>query len=189
LSYLHSGGEAIRASPANKGEDHFAVWDGNPSPEIDVLPDPCDFGQVKLGHRLFRTVRIINAGTGEIHLFDAALKQEPGGLFSIARDTCSGASLEPVQATRDKRVFCEIELTFAPVEAKRVQAALVLMFSDPAFRDHTVSVTGTGIEPDDRRYQGVWGWLAVLVLVLWIVLRLPVSASGWWRWMKKNSNK
>jgi hypothetical protein len=182
-------GEAIRASPANKGEDHFAVWDGNPSPEIDVLPDPCDFGQVKLGHRLFRTVRIINAGTGEIHLFDAALKQEPGGLFSIARDTCSGASLEPVQATRDKRVFCEIELTFAPVEAKRVQAALVLMFSDPAFRDHTVSVTGTGIEPDDRRYQGVWGWLAVLVLVLWIVLRLPVSASGWWRWMKKNSNK
>ena len=69
---------------------------------------------------------------------------------------------------------------------ERASGNLLLISNDPNSPVHPVILTGTGVAPDDMKYPGLLGWMAILILVLRMILGLPVSARGWERWMRKN---
>jgi hypothetical protein len=182
-------GRAINRSVISMSENLPIIGKDSPPPRIKVMPDPCEFGEVKRGLNLTRTVSVTNIGGAGLHLKQAALEPAGVGHFAIVKDTCTGAFLEARLKSPDTPSLCEVDIVFAPAMVKKAEARLLLTSNDPSEPHYVVLLTGAGVDPEKLRYPGFWGWVAILILVLRMILGVPVSARGWGRWMNKRDKR
>ena len=182
-------GRAIKSADISGNEDLTITKTEDLSPRMVVTPNLVEFGEVEKGLKLTRNIRVINAGSVDLYLNKLVLDPGGKGPFKIGKESCSGAVLEAGSGDSDSPPFCEVRIVFNPDKIGNLRARLQLSSSGPLPVVHTVMITGSGVDPENQDYHGFWGWIAILVLVLRIVLRLPVSAGGWGRWMNKRDKR
>lgn len=179
-------GRGLQASSEGTGDDHAVTVTSVSYPRIEAGPDPCDFGKVHKGVSVLRTVTVSNTGRGDLYLDRVVLESGRAGPFMIEKDTCSGNVL--TGADPDSR--CEVQIVFTPEREGDAGTRLRFSSSDPLNAVYAVLLKGTGIRKKRSLYPGFWGWVAILILILRMLLGFPVSASGWRRWLGgKNSGK
>jgi uncharacterized repeat protein (TIGR01451 family) len=126
-------------------------------PQLEVAPDPADFGAVPLGLAATRTLTIRNVGDSTLHLGTVALAGADAALFAPGGDvsSCNGAELAPAAS-------CAFSMTYTPTAVGSHAAQLVISsdgvpdpfvtpLSGTALASHTVTpvVDGPGtIAPD-----------------------------------------
>jgi hypothetical protein len=182
-------GSAVEATVTTSSEYPGVISKDSSFPRIKAEPDPCIFGDVQKGDDLSRTIRITNAGNGDLRLNQVGIEPEGKGTFVIRDDTCSGVVLEADPGKPGHLSSCEVEIVFMPAVLEEFEASLMLVSNDPAYPVYPVILRGTGIKSNGLKYPGFWGWIAILILVLRMVLGLPATAGGWRRWVKtSNSN-
>ncbi len=106
--------------------------------DATASPSSLAFGGVRPGNTTSpETVTLTNDGNATVHVTSATLTGDSS--FSLAADTCSGATLA-VGAT------CTVQVEFAPTTLGPLQASL--SFGDDALNSpQVVAVTGSGIQP------------------------------------------
>lgn len=107
-------------------------------PHATASPSAISFGSVRPGKSASpQTVTLTNDGNTATHVVSATLTGSPG--FSIAADTCSGATLAAGAA-------CTVQVGFAPANLGTFNATL--SFSDDATNSpQTVTLSGSGVQP------------------------------------------
>jgi hypothetical protein len=102
-------------------------------PHLSVSLSPLDFGSVKVGKSLKKTLKIINNGTGDLSV---SIGGVGGTDFSIAGKT--NITVKPNKSY-------SLSITFKPGSTGAETATLVLNSNDPAAATISISLTGTGI--------------------------------------------
>jgi photosystem II stability/assembly factor-like uncharacterized protein len=102
-------------------------------PHISVSPNSLEFGSVKVGRSLKKTLKIMNNGTGDLSV---SIGGVGGTDFSVAGST--NITVKP------KRSY-NLGVTFKPTSAGDKTATLGLNSNDPDVTTISISLTGTGI--------------------------------------------
>ena len=101
-------------------------------PHISVSGNSLDFGSVKVGKSLKKTLKITNNGTGDLTV---SIGGVGGTNFSVAGST--SVTVKPNKSY-------SLGITFKPSSKGNETAALVLTTNDPADATVHISLTGTG---------------------------------------------
>lgn len=182
-------GRGTNSPPTNPDDNMASRRNGPIPPVIKLLPNPLEFGDVEIGKTATRMLKVLNAGGGGLGLDRVYLDEKGVDIFRIGSDTCSGALLKGTPENPDSAGYCEVEIMFSPKSTNEAIASFNLTSSEPFSAVHTVLVKGRGVDPDDPGYPGFWGWVAILVLVLRMVLGVPVSARGWGKWISRRDKR
>lgn len=126
-------------------------------PQLEVTPDPADFGAVPLSLAATRTLTIRNVGDSVLQLGSVTVAGTDAGLFALGSDvsSCSGAQLAPAAT-------CSFSMTYTPIAVGSHTAQLVIAsdgvpnpfvatLSGSALASHTVTPIADGagsITPD-----------------------------------------
>jgi hypothetical protein len=108
-------------------------------PQLEVTPDPADFGVVPLGYAATRTLTVKNIGDGALQLGTIGIAGADAAQFAIDGNVsaCAGALLAP-SAT------CAFSVDYAP-DAVGNHAAQVSIASDGAPNPYVVALSGKAI--------------------------------------------
>jgi hypothetical protein len=123
---------------------HSAAMDPVPPPdavpEIDVFPPSIDYGYVKRGASVAKTITITDSWTAPL---SAAVQRDGVNIadFPIIGGTCGSQN---VLAPDDS---CTIDLTFKPTTAFTRNAEIVVTTNDPSTPVLTIPLTGVGLQP------------------------------------------
>ena len=109
-------------------------------PDIDVLPESYDFGEVATGSYQSTIVTISNTGDADLNLNDIGFLAGSSGSFSI---TATSPSPLPNIIAPGESVY--LEITFAPETAGYEQAILQIYSDDPDEELTEVYLEGTGV--------------------------------------------
>lgn len=112
-------------------------------PVLSVSTELVDFGQVRLGEALERTVRLSNGGEAPLVLDEVVLEGEGAGAFRWRDlDGCLGRELPPDE-------LCGLQLEYAPTIDGRHQARLKLSTNAPDGQ-RGIPLLGEGTAPELR---------------------------------------
>jgi hypothetical protein len=103
------------------------------APHLSVSSNPLQFGSVKVGKGLKKTLQIANNGTGDLWVRIGGLG---GPDFSVAGST--SITVKPKKSYK-------LSITFKPVSTGDKTATLVLNSDDPDTPTISISLSGTGI--------------------------------------------
>ncbi len=104
------------------------------NPQNDSL---VSFGTVAAGYSSMEAVVVTNSGSGTLTIGTVASSELLSAPFSIALDTCSGASLAPGSK-------CDLMLRFAPLSSGTFTGVFDIPSNDPDHPKTSVGVMGTG---------------------------------------------
>jgi hypothetical protein len=111
-----------------------------PEPEIQVLPAALDYGSVKRGQSVVKTITITNTWTGDLSIA-AELKGTHRADYPITGGSCGQ------QATLMPDESCTIEATFGPTTAFTRTAEITVTSNDLQTPVVTIPLTGIGLQP------------------------------------------
>jgi photosystem II stability/assembly factor-like uncharacterized protein len=111
-----------------------------PEPEIQVLPANIDYGSVKRGATVSKTITVTNTWTGALS-FNVELKGSNIADYSITGGSCGQ------QLTLAPDESCTIEVAFKPTTAFSRSAEIVVTSNDPQTPTVTIPLTGIGVQP------------------------------------------
>ena len=121
---------------------------GGPLPDACGLAGSVDFGPVSIGTTAGPPEPLLlrNCGLVDLHVSDITISGPDAGDFSLAQDTCTGATLPPfVNPVQDS---CVTVPTFSPT-AEGTRTATLEIFDDAPDSPQQVSLTGFGIPTAD----------------------------------------
>lgn len=104
------------------------------SPQDDHV---VSFGTIAAGYSSMEAVVVTNSGTGALTIGQVGANAALAAPFSIALDTCSGATLAPGSK-------CDIMLRFAPASSGPFTDIFDIPSNDPDHPETAVGVMGTG---------------------------------------------
>lgn len=105
-------------------------------PQLEVTPDPVDFGTVPIGVPATRALTVRNVGDGALQLGALGVSGADTARFTLGADACSGASLA-ASAT------CTVSVTYVP-DAVGSQVAQLAIASDGVPNPYVVALFGNG---------------------------------------------
>jgi len=111
-------------------------------PSISITPDHLDFADqvVKRASKPQR-LTVTNTGGKKLYINSVALSGDDQQDFTVARDTCTGATI-------DAQKSCVVDVIFAPTATERRKSSLI--FTDNALNSpQTVQLSGNGINSAD----------------------------------------
>jgi hypothetical protein len=111
-------------------------------PSISITPDRLDFADqvVKRASKPQR-LTVTNTGGKKLYINSVALSGDDQQDFTVARDTCTGATI-------DAQKSCVVDVIFAPTATERRKSSLI--FTDNALNSpQTVQLSGNGINSAD----------------------------------------
>jgi hypothetical protein len=111
-------------------------------PSISITPDHLDFADqvVKRASKPQR-LTVTNTGGKKLYINSVALSGDDQQDFTVARDTCTGATI-------DAQKSCVVDVVFAPTATERRKSSLI--FTDNALNSpQTVQLSGNGINSAD----------------------------------------
>src|ERR1044071_7578844 len=111
-------------------------------PSISITPDHLDFADqvVKRASKPQR-LTVTNTGGKKLYINSVALSGDDQQDFTVARDTCTGATI-------DAQKSCVVDVIFAPTTNERRKSNLI--FTDNALNSpQTLQLSGNGINSAD----------------------------------------
>jgi len=102
-------------------------------PDISVAQTPIDFGNIKVGKKVTKTLKIMNNGTGELVITLSGLEEETD--FSI-----QGSSSVTIKSKKS----CNLKVLFMPKSAGLETVTLRITSNDPDTHTIDISLSGTG---------------------------------------------
>jgi hypothetical protein len=123
--FPNSTGAHVASLRVNGGQEFFTaeVSGEGARPEIEVTPNPVDFGPATVGSTApTRTVTLTNIGRIPVGFFIAIISGGDSGSFRLLTEDCTGVELQPSQS-------CNAEVRFAPLSAGP-RAAKLSMFGN-----------------------------------------------------------
>ena len=111
-------------------------------PSISITPDHLDFADqvVKRASKPQR-LTVTNTGGKKLYINSVALSGDDQQDFTVARDTCTGATI-------DAQKSCVVDVIFAPTTNEKRKSSLI--FTDNALNSpQTVQLSGNGINSAD----------------------------------------
>ncbi|MDD5562873.1 MAG: choice-of-anchor D domain-containing protein [Thermoanaerobaculaceae bacterium] len=134
------------------------------SPTLGASATTLDFGNVASGGNASRDITITNTGDANLTIGTVGSGNPLAAPFSIASDTCSGATLEPQPAG----ATCTITVEFAPTEIGTFSDSFAIPSNDSTANPLTVAARGAGVTAEAIPMLDWMGLvlLAVALLVL-----------------------
>ncbi|HEY6871869.1 MAG TPA: choice-of-anchor D domain-containing protein [Geobacteraceae bacterium] len=163
-------------STANKGGMIFQSAKMDPVappaavPEIDFFPKSIDYGYVKRGDSITKSITISNSWTGPL---SAAVQLSGANItdFPVAGTCGQQNTLAPDDS-------CTIDVTFKPTTAFTRNAAIVVTSNDPLTPVVTVPLTGVGLQPIITPPSPLPVSLGTVVYPMWAGTNVIVSNGG-----------
>jgi len=132
----------------------------NYQPDLEVDPDPIDFGAVLLGTTATKTVTLSNNGIMDLNIYSISVKYElfPGYViptdFSLSGHNCS---ILPDNAT------CQVQISFKPMKTGPQRSYLVINSNDPSSPVTKIDISGKTAHPQilSSHYDVDFGYCAV----------------------------
>lgn len=109
-------------------------------PEIVVLPESVDFGEVVGGETASVTVEVTNNGRADLVLSGLSFQSGDASFFS--------AALEADEVTIEPSAIYPLTITFAPIEWTTYADTLQIAWNDDELSPWPVPVAGTGVDID-----------------------------------------
>jgi len=113
------------------------------NPVLLLSPGEIDFGEIQVGERSDRSIRIGNDGDGPLEIARIDLTGTDSGRFAIIANSCSGATIPPGRS-------CALRIGFGPRAEERSAAGLVIR-NNSSRREETVRLRGAGFSPAPER--------------------------------------
>lgn len=112
------------------------------SPEVNLDPESLDFGdQVIKRKSPAKRMTVMNTGDASLYVKSASIEGDNWRDFSITKDTCTGASIDPGKA-------CIVDVIFTPSETDERQARLKLI-DNASDSPQEASLIGNGVNSID----------------------------------------
>ena len=108
---------------------------GSIFPEVELIPDELDFGEIEVERFSERAFIVFNAGMADLIVSDMRIN---GDYFEVEFD--GEFSVEP-----DEEI--DVFVIFTPLESGRFEGELVVTCNDPGNRNPSISLTGFGVGP------------------------------------------
>ena len=122
-----------------------------PVPDIDVRPNPYDYGSVLVGDTVSQVFTISNNGNGDLTVSSVTVGGADASMFAVSLSGRSSpcGSLPVVVPPGGS---CTVEVSLTPTREGSISAQLEVVSDDPDTPTFTVNLTATGIAnnpPDD----------------------------------------
>jgi len=142
-----------------------------PEPELQVLPANLDYGSVKRGQSVTKTITITNTWTGTL-----SIAVELKGAHAVDYPITGGSCGQQTTLTPDES--CTIEATFRPTAAFTRTAELVVTSNDLQTPSMTIPLTGIGVQPMITPPASLPVDLGTVTYPLWAAAVILVENKG-----------
>ncbi|MHA2610362.1 MAG: choice-of-anchor D domain-containing protein [bacterium JZ-2024 1] len=138
LPGAYSGEIAIQSSDPNRNPLIVALFGTAGDAEISVHPLSLDFGVIKIGETMERSLEVRNDGTYPLCVGDISSSD---GAFSVISNSCSGTCIAPGRN-------CWVRVKFVPTQVENYAGFLTIASDDRDENPALIPLTGEGGLPD-----------------------------------------
>ena len=146
-----------------------------PVPDIDVQPNPYDYGTVLVGNTVSQVFTISNNGTGDLTVSSVTVGGADASMFSVSL-TGGSSPCGALPVVIQPGGSCTVEVSLTPSRSGTISAQLEVVSDDPDTPTFTVNLTATGVDsggdgdgngcPNQSREQALIMLLPVSLLTL-----------------------